>query len=225
MGISLKSVTPIKRKTLQFEVYGQLCSLILQGGFAPGESFTVASIADALQVSPMPVREAVARLVAEKALTVVSGRSMGIPDPDQKSFEDLKNVRLEVETLALKWAMSNSTPKFIAELEENLEMMMLAEKSSSVAGFIEANYHFHFVIYNHADSPILQNIISNLWLRISPYFHLLSQSGHFKISNRQHHIVVAAIKSGDGVTAHQALVEDIVGTYDTLVTTIITNDV
>ncbi|MEH6525421.1 MAG: GntR family transcriptional regulator [Sneathiella sp.] len=220
---SIESITPLKRKTLQTEVYRQLCSLILEGGLAPGESFTIASIANALQVSPMPVREAVTRLMAEKALTIVSGRSMGVPDLNKTSFEDLKNVRVEIESLALKWAMRNTSPKFIADLEEKLIIMIAAEKSSEVKGFIRANYNFHFAIYNHANSPILYNLISNLWLRISPYLHVLSESGHYKISNEQHHNILAAVKMHDVEKATASLIEDITSAYDTLVATLITD--
>lgn len=45
----------------------------------------------------MPVREALHRLVAEKALTVVAGRSVGIPPLSIERLKDLKRVRVEIE--------------------------------------------------------------------------------------------------------------------------------
>ena len=60
----------------------------------------VQSLADAFGVSAMPVREALRRLTAANALTVVSGRSIGIPRLSRAKLTDLRNVRIEIEALA-----------------------------------------------------------------------------------------------------------------------------
>src|SRR5690348_11718765 len=80
---------PVTRGTLPDEIYRQIRELILDGGIAPGELVTLQGLADAFGVSAMPVREALARLTAEKALTVVSGRSVGIPELRASRLEDL----------------------------------------------------------------------------------------------------------------------------------------
>ena len=61
--------------TLQDHVYQQLSELILNGEIAPGQLVTIQALSDAFGVSAMPVREALQRLPAAKALTVISGRS------------------------------------------------------------------------------------------------------------------------------------------------------
>ncbi|WP_442185536.1 GntR family transcriptional regulator [Rhizobium leguminosarum] len=53
--------------------------MILKGGIVPGESITVASLAEAFEVIPMPVRNALTLLTSAGALTVISGRTIGIP--------------------------------------------------------------------------------------------------------------------------------------------------
>ena len=102
-----ESLVPVKRETLQSIVHTRLCNLILEGELAPGESVTVASIAKALDVSPMPVRDAISRLMALGALTVVSGRSIGVPLLDLDELDDMLRVRLEVEAMAVRWAAEN----------------------------------------------------------------------------------------------------------------------
>src|SRR3978361_2237694 len=73
------AVKQIRRGTMQEDVYRQAKQLILNGWLPPGRSITIQWLADACGVSAMPVREAILRLTAEKALTVVAGRSRGIP--------------------------------------------------------------------------------------------------------------------------------------------------
>ncbi len=216
MNSTLSTIKPVRRATLQTAVYEQLCELILEGNLAPGESITVASIAKAFDVSPMPVREAITRLMASGALTVVSGRSIGVPQLDRSVFTDLRNVRLEIEAVALRWAIKNATEAFHQDLHDKLDAMVSAEQKGEVAGFIRANYGFHFAIYRQANSPVLLETISNLWLRINPYFHLLQQTGHYKISNDQHREIVEGIVSKDELRAVEALNDDINSAYNTM---------
>src|SRR5262245_49175212 len=96
---------PVTRGTLPDEIYRQIRELILDGGIAPGELVTIQGLADAFEVSAMPVREALQRLTAEKALTVIAGRSVGIPALRAKRLRDLCRVRLEIESLATIWAV------------------------------------------------------------------------------------------------------------------------
>lgn len=213
----LNTVRPVRRQTLQTEVYQQMCQLILEGNLAPGESITVANIAKAFDVSPMPVREAISRLMAAGALTVVSGRSIGVPKLDETVFTDLRNVRLELEPLCIRWAIDKATAGFKRDLQDKLNAMIAAERAGEVKGFIHANYDFHFAIYRQAGSPTLLEIVSNIWLRINPYFHLLQTFGHYKISNKQHEEIVAGIFADDPDRAIRALKDDINSAYNTMV--------
>lgn len=216
MGSLENVIRPLRRETLQSGVYDQLCTLILQGGLAPGQSITVASIAKAFDVSPMPVREAISRLMAAGALTVVSGRSIGVPKFDPDTFADLRRVRVRIEKIAVEWAARNATPEFDRDLEAKLSLMLEAERAGETKGFIQANYEFHFAIYRQAQSPVLLDVISNMWLRINPYFHVLHKYGHYRISNEQHQDMAEALKSRDGVRAGEALERDIDGAYRTI---------
>ena len=208
-----ESVTPLKRETLQTLVHQRLCALILEGEIAPGESVTVASIANALDVSPMPVREAISRLMALGALTVVSGRSIGVPRLTADQLGDLRRVRSEVEATAVRWAVENVDDALLAKLDGILRSMEEAERSDRVRDFIHANYDFHFAIYRQAGSPILLEIIGNLWLRMNPQFHLLQRNGHYRVSNEQHRDLYDCLGSRDADGAVEALRADIDSAY------------
>ena len=210
-------VRPIRKETLQNEVYRQLCETdSLEGGLAPGESITVASIAAAFNVSPMPVREALTRLMEAGALTTITGRSIGVPTPDPASFEDLKNVRVEIESIAMRWAIRRKNEDFMRCLEGLLAQMTEAEKAQDLKAHIRTNYEYHFAIYRQGGSRILLETIENLWLRVGPYFHALRERGNLRISNVQHRLMYEAIIDGDEAGATAALVQDIKAAYDTM---------
>ncbi|RAI01607.1 GntR family transcriptional regulator [Acuticoccus sediminis] len=213
-------VTPLRKETLQDGVHRKLCELILHGGLAPGQSITVASLASAFGVSPMPVREALTRLTAAGALTVVSGRTIGIPRLTRERLDDLTRVRLEVEQAAARWAAERSDAAMIETLRAALGRLQDAEQGGEVALYLRANYDFHFTVYRHAGSELMLGIIENLWLQISPYFHMLQSSGNYRISNHQHEAMLDALEAHDPVGAAGALAADIHAAYGTLVETL-----
>ena len=96
--------------------------------------------------------------------------------------------------------------------------MVQAEQASDNRGFIHSNYLFHFTIYEQSGNPVALEIIRNLWLRVSPYFHLLNIRGHLQISNEIHFELLSAIKEGDKKRAREFLSNDINRAYQKMVT-------
>ncbi len=204
-------VKPVPRGTLPDEIYRQIKDLILDGGIAPGELVTIQGLADAFGVSAMPVREALARLTAEKALTVVSGRSVGIPELRATRLEDLCRVRLEIETLATMWAADRLKPRDIQRLEKLVAVMGQAVSEGNPHQYVRANHEFHFIIYRASGSETLIAIIEELWLQVSPYFHMLHGSGNYASANREHERLLIALKNNDPGAAAACIRADIEG--------------
>jgi DNA-binding GntR family transcriptional regulator len=203
------SLQPVVRGTLPDEIHRRIKNLILDGGIAPGELVTIQGLADAFNVSPMPVREALQRLTADKALTIVAGRSVGIPALKASRLRDLYRVRLEVETVATRWATQALTASDLERLEGLVGAMAEAIKEGSPRGFLRANHDFHFTIYRASGSDTLLSIIEGLWLQVSPYFHSLHGSGSYVASNRQHERALTALKQRDPAAAAASIGADL----------------
>lgn len=211
-------VERLQRATLQERVYRQLAELILDGGIAPGQQVTIQNLAEAFGVSTMPVREAMKRLTAANALTVVSGRTIGIAPLSLRRLTDLRNVRIEIEGAAVSWAANKANSDKISELEDLLGNMDSAVKAGNSKQFLRANRAFHFGIYEMADSPTLVAIIESLWLQIGPYLSLLRESGNYLSANLHHKDMFIAIKRKDASKAVKAIRGDINDAYHELVT-------
>jgi DNA-binding GntR family transcriptional regulator len=194
---------------MQDYVYRQLCELILNGEIAPGQLITIQSIADAFGVSAMPVREALQRFTAARVLTVISGRSIGIPPLTAERMLDLRRVRLEVEALAASWAAPMITDDQLRALEDLLKKLEEAARRGDRREYVRLNRAFHFGIYAAARSGVLLAIIENLWLQISPYFHLLHASGNYPRANAQHELMLDGLKKRDGDAVCRSLRTDI----------------
>lgn len=210
------SVEPLPRDTLQERVYRQVAGLILDGGIAPGQLVTIQGLAEAFHVSAMPVREALKRLTAAHALTVVSGRSIGIPPLTLERLTDLRKVRIEIEGTATSWAAKHIDDKTVAELRGLLRQMEEATASGNTKAYLQANRAFHFTVYRAALSPTLISIIENLWLQIGPYLNLLRESGNYVSSNAHHNDIVNALAQHDCDKAKAAMESDIDDAYNVL---------
>jgi DNA-binding GntR family transcriptional regulator len=149
------------------------------------------------------------RLTAARVLTVISGRSIGIPLLTAERMLDLRRVRLEVEALAADWAAPLITADQLRALEEILAKLGAAARDGDRKEYVRLNRAFHFAIYAASGSSVLMAIIENLWLQISPYFHLLHASGNYPRANAQHELMLDGLKRRDGAAVRRALGADI----------------
>jgi len=199
----------ISRKTVQDQVYQSLRRAIMQGDVKPGENLTIPALAQAFGISHMPVRQALNRLAAEQALTILSGRSVGVPPLSRSRLVDLTRVRTEVEGLAAAWAAEQIASDRISELAELVADMWSYVEGENAREFLTRNQQFHFAVYKAADSGTLLPIIESLWLQIGPYLSLLHRSGNYSDANRHHESLLQALRDRDAVRAREAVTNDI----------------
>ncbi len=192
---------------------------LMCGKYAPGEVMTLRKLAAQFNVSPMPVRDALRQLVAERALVVINAnRSVAVPMPDMQHLLDIIHVRMLLEGSAAERAALNSTPEKIAELEHLLERCDRA----GAAGFLSANRDFHFAVYATSGSNVFLPLIESLWLQFGPYLRQVSDliGPTFRTDISEHHSLIAAIANHDPETARKAVEDDI-----SSVTTVLVNNV
>lgn len=215
-AIKQPSLRPIVRETVTDQVYARLRDGIMRGELAPGQNVTIQGLAVDLGVSAMPVREALHRLSATRALMVLSGRSVGVPELSVERLADLRRVRREIEGLAAAWAALSAARQDIAALTHFIDDMWRAERETDRARYLAANQQFHFQVYRMSGSATMMPIVESLWLQIGPYLNLLHNSGNFETSNHIHEAVRDALAAGDGDGARKAIASDIDVAAETL---------
>ena len=216
-------VTPLTRQTLSADVYHQLRDLLLYGRAMPGEQLSLRTIAEALGVSVMPVREAVHRLVAEQALELSSNRALRVPVMTVSQFREITSIRINLEGLATATAASlldEPSYQAIEALHERFSRE-LAMKRPDKNRLIAFNKELHFAIYSQAQMPMLLQMIESMWLRIGPILNYDLRSGSARVTQREqadhHGRLVDALKRKDPVAASEALRGDIQGAADFII--------
>ena len=217
---ALNLVEPLDRQTLGERAYAQLADLLISGRLAPGEKLSLRAAADVLGVSIMPVREAVSRLVADKALEVTPNRAVRVPLMSAEQFRDLTKVRIAIEGHAAEQAARYRDDSDLLSIGGAEDAMRTESElpAPDLPRAVEFNKTFHFAIYEAAHSPILVEIIRALWLKAGPVINLDLRANPERLAKgdaiRCHADVRGAIAAGDGAAARAGIAADIRGAAD-----------
>jgi DNA-binding GntR family transcriptional regulator len=214
---ALNLVEPLDRQTLGERAYAQLADLLISGRLAPGEKLSLRAAADVLGVSIMPVREAVSRLVADRALEVTPNRAVRVPVMTAAQFRDLTKARIAIEGHAAAEAARHRSDDDLVAIVRAEEAMRAESKESKpdLPRAVEFNKTFHFAVYEASHSPVLVEIIRALWLKVGPVINLDLRANPERLAKgdaiRFHADVRRAITAKEEAAARGGVAADIAG--------------
>lgn len=212
-GLALEKIAAATSKSAQ--VYKQLKQALLQARFRPGEVLSIRTLAISLGTSTMPVREAVTRLISERALEPLPNRGVRIPVLTADQARDLFRVRLALEGLAVELAATRISARELRELAMLERQLEEALRARDLTRAVVTNIRFHFTLYQASGSETLVEMIESLYLRYAPMLYIVLEAlpggtPSQTLFVRDHHIAVLnAIRSGDAVGARRALENDL----------------
>jgi DNA-binding GntR family transcriptional regulator len=202
------AVAPVERDTLNDRVYHELKNSIMSGRFKPGATLTLRTVSDALGTSMTPVRDAMRRLVSERALEVKPSRKIALPVLSVEQFLELRRIRMMLEGEAVALAAERITPRQFAACKALLKKLDALD-AHRAREFWSLNHKFHFSIYEAAESPLLLSIIEMLWLQIGPLLTRIAVTRAVQDAHDPHALLIDALERRDPVAARQALVSDL----------------
>ena len=106
--------------TLTNRVYATLKDRILSRSLAPGARLKHAELATALGVSITPIREAILELEKDGLVEVVPYRGSVVKDLSPQEVSDVIEVRIALESLAVRRAVDRLTQEDIQKLDRNV---------------------------------------------------------------------------------------------------------
>lgn len=162
-------------ETQRERVYFEVRRSLMAGDFEPGQKITIGAVSSALGVSATPVREALRRLTAERALTMRPNRSVAVPRLSRVEVLKIREIRCLLEGDAAAEAAERASNFEIDQLSQLMLAMAGARDRRDPKAILHINEQFHFVIYNAARIPVLVEIIETLWLRSAPTMNVLIQ--------------------------------------------------
>ncbi|MGF9693989.1 GntR family transcriptional regulator [Rhizobium sp. 0TCS1.26] len=215
MTKSPSTLVPVDVTTVQERVYQSLRLGLLKGEFLPGEQVSIRSLAEVFGTSPMPVREAVARLIAERAIEQTGPRTLRVAPYLASDHENYIRVRMQLEGYAAERAASGpKNPELIDVLRRHNDSIAKALERNDFDAALAGNQAFHFELYRAGGYPQLLDIISTLWLRTGPIVASARKDEDmfrriFKIGVRIHDDAIDAVAQRDRAAARRAINLDI----------------
>lgn len=172
LNIDLSAITRASEDTAQEWVYRALRFALMSGQLQPGQALTIRQLAGVLDVSAMPVREALKRLTTEGALTIKSNRRIMVPALVPAQLSELLELRIELETYASERALPYVTPAIIDELGAINALQNAAFEKRNFQGIILGNQDFHRTLYRAHPNAVTMPLIEQVWLQIGPWHRL-----------------------------------------------------
>lgn len=208
-----EKIQPIDKANIATRVYNEVREALISGAFLPDERIRIHEMADRFGTSATPVREALLRLVSERALVMEAAKSINVPPLDEARYIELRTIRLALEPLAIQLAVPHIGNKELEELIESDRQFRNAGTQQDPSERMLHNRKFHFSIYNRCGLPTLQAIIENLWASMGPVlkgFFLHNQATSY-IDPDHHAAILDALRRKDPEAAAAGIREDIQG--------------
>ncbi len=183
--------------------------MILCGELEPGQAVTIQGLVSRLEAGMTPVREAIRRLIAERALEFQDNRRVSVPVLTASQLDELAFARLALEPQLAYWAAERITPAGIDQLARIDQSLNAAIERGDVRSYLILNYEFHTVLYVVSGASILNSLIETMLLRLGPPLRIMC--GRFGTSNLPdlHEEALSALRSGDPQAVSDAIRADI----------------
>jgi DNA-binding GntR family transcriptional regulator len=143
---------------------------IMSGVLRGGDPIRQDKVAAQFGVSSIPVREALRKLEGEGLVTFYPHRGAVVSELSREEVRELSEIRVALETLALRLAIPNTTDEDLRRAEEILDW---ADKQPDLAEkWGEFNWRFHSALYTPADRPRLTEMIEGIHTRFERYLRV-----------------------------------------------------
>lgn len=192
---------------LNAKAYLVLREALLSGAFAPGMLLNIRPLAEELNMSPMPVREALSRLRSDGALEALANRAFRVPVPSIQTYREIMVLRIRLESCLCERAAVMATQQDIQHIAALFERMADAT-SGRLEDYLFAHRKFHFGIYKAAQMPVVLSVAENIWLRIGPVLRASSLGTRFMEDQAHHTAMLRAMKAADPEALVNSLRDD-----------------
>lgn len=195
-------------------VYHRIKLALMAGRYQPGEKITIASLTESLKISATPVREALRRLAAERALVMSPNRSVSVPALTRTEVLAVRAIRERLEGYAARIAAGKIDRKRLVRLARIGRELAAARSRADARRIMWLNEVFHFTVYEAAGIPVLTDIIATLWLQSAPTLSLVFRPesiGRYPadVQNRNNRALLATLRLRDGRGAERAVTAEI----------------
>ncbi|KAA5606607.1 GntR family transcriptional regulator [Roseospira marina] len=209
-GIPENWVRPIAKENLSDQAYMELRGALMRGQLKPGERLRLRPMSARFGISPTPMREALLRLVFERALVLDARGTVTVPHLTAEQLLEIRAIRVDLEGNTAAAAAGRATPQAIDALEQIHARITDCHETGAFDQAIDLNTQFHLELCKLGNLPITYDLVENLWVRCGPILSHLYDAGvpaHW--SPHPHRRILKALRDRDDTAARDGIRQDI----------------
>lgn len=154
-----------KIDTIRERVAKEIRHLILMGKFKPGKKMLETTIAQELNVSRNPVREALRQLEQEGIVEYIPQKGCFLREINLEELEEIFRLRANLEIISLEYCNFKIADETIKKLESTIAELSNIKKSKNFDNMFILGLKFHELIVQECG----KNIIYKTWKNFGGY--------------------------------------------------------
>jgi DNA-binding GntR family transcriptional regulator len=201
---SLSRPTPLR--TLPEQIADSLRQAILRGRLKSGAHLVETNIAEQMQTSRGPVRDALLLLERDGLVAKLPNRGTRVLDFSERTLREAATLRAALEEFAAALLVPRLNPDQLSRLEALVCRMEMAAGRDSAREFNEADYRFHDEIFESSGHRTLHEVWRGMQRRIRA-FQASSNwvSGNLPAVAQRHRAILRALESRTLSSVQRAL--------------------
>ncbi|RHW28436.1 GntR family transcriptional regulator [Nocardioides immobilis] len=221
---------PRDRRALRDWVLRRLYEAIFSGEFPPGITLSENDLAERLDVSRQPIRDALRQLETDGLIEEAAGNgARKVVVFELHHVIEIYTIRAALEAVSFRGAAANITDDQLAELEQvQAELEERLDRGDPAPGEWDAtpDFRFHEIVAEAAAMPQLHAFLVNIWLKTWALLNQVQIAGTYPNvddladSYRDRRRLLEALRSRDGDRASAAVIEHVNHRRDQLVSAI-----
>jgi DNA-binding GntR family transcriptional regulator len=167
----MSQLPQLSASTLADQAYAAMREAIVAGTLSRGERVTERGLAESLNISPTPVREALRRLEQDQLVERTGPRSVRIAQYGEDHLREITLIEDSLRTLTARLAADKATDAQLAQMRDALDHAealcdqiattgrRVSADTATVAQILGAMRHFHAVVDEACGNPTLIHML------------------------------------------------------------------
>ena len=199
-------VISIPRAALHEQVAQRLRQMLVEGRIPPGAKLNERELAELLNVSRTPLREAIKMLAAEGLVELVPNRGAIAVSLSEADVLNTFEVMAGLEGLSGELAAQRITAQELAEIQAMQFEMMAAYTRRDLSAYYSLNARIHNAINAAAKNPVLGSVYNQVNARLQALRFRSNQDGEkWKRAMKEHEKMIEALAARDGAAMREVL--------------------
>ena len=196
-------------KTKAEHAYEKLKGDIISGRYSPEEPMRLAKLSQDIEVSTVPVREALVQLERERLLVQTPHQGYSVAPMSMSEFEELVALRRALEEMVIPYVLAKITEQGFAALSDLVARMRSHLDPAIGAGgdrdryavFVSLNRKFHVGIAEASGLTLLPPILGNILDLSQRYINTIENHyGIREVDILEHEAILESIRVNDPET-------------------------